>query len=355
MEIWAEAGTCEGSLDYALRAATAVAEAGADALKVQWHRPETLATTDAPRYDHTDTRVLTQRELCPTPIPYAEWGLVVRRCQDLGIAFIPALFDLKAVEFAAKHGLTRVKIASGDITFYQLISAAATMLHYASRNARELVISTGASSTNEILDALVWARDTGYNGLITLLACHLEYPSDIRNANLGRVAALQHLSRTLNMEHVRVGYSDHTPGLHTVGPLTIMGSAVLEKHLTLLGPGNGGDHEFAVFPSDLANMVRQRNSAQHLYGSEELEPSPDEMAARVGARRSLVTTVDIPKGSKLDASMFTILRPGTGIPPVDLPKVLDTIKPQRAMINIPAGSVVTWRMIGRVSGTLSVE
>lgn len=364
MEIWAEAGTCEGSIDYALAAALAVSEAGADALKVQWHHPSRIFSANVPRYDKTDTRSLTQNELAAAHINYDDWRPVVDYCNTLGVQLIPAIFDPEAIPYLEKYALSHAKIASGDITNRWLIQDVADALRYHQPWQPTLCLSTGASSTDEIVRAIRWVADTEFRGTLQLLACHLAYPTDDAEANLSRVVSVAALATDMALNRnigrigkIEVGYSDHTASLSTAALLTAMGAAVLEKHFTLLGKGNGSDHEFAVDAAGLFNLCQSRDRAQSLMGDGTLLPTDAELAARKGARRSLAAARDITAGEKLTTDMFIMLRPATGIPPYELGQLTGsgTAKQQLAVVDIPAGTIITWKMVGRASATLTVE
>lgn len=365
MEIWAEAGTCEGDVKYALAAASAVANAGADALKVQWHDPAHVFSADLPRYDNiTDSLGTTQNEAAGAHLAYEDWRPVVDLCNELNIRFIPSIFDSEAIPFLEKYALSHAKIASGDITNRWLIQEVADALRFHQPWQPTLCLSTGASTADEIIRAIGWVADTEFRGNLILLACHLAYPTVDEQANLSRVPSLFVLATELvvnrqmgRIARVDVGYSDHTATLSTASLLTAMNAAVLEKHFTLKGKGHGADHEFALDAAGLFNLVQQRDQTQKLMGSSALAPTLEEGPARLGARRSLAAARDIPKHTPLTVDMFTFLRPGNGIPPFDLDKVIGagTNKQQISMVDIPAGTVVTWRMIGRVGASLSVE
>jgi N,N'-diacetyllegionaminate synthase len=365
MEIWAEAGSCEGDVDYALRAAQAVHDAGADALKVQWYHPDRVFSHNVPRYDTIpDVRGTTQNEVAGLSLDYESWRPVVALCNELGIRFVPSIFDPEAIPYLEKYALSHAKIASGDITNRWLIQDVADALRFHQPHQPTLCLSTGASTADEIARAVGWIADAEFRGNLQLLACHLAYPSEDADANLYRVSSLASLAAELvvnrqvgRIAKIDIGYSDHTSTLSTASLLTAMNAAVLEKHFTLLGKGHGADHEFALDPPSLFNLVQERDRTKVLMGSAALAPSPNEQSARNGARRSLAAARDIPKLTPLTVDMFIMLRPGNGIQPYEMDKVIGagTNKQQLAMVDIPAGTVVTWRMIGRAGASLTVE
>lgn len=340
LEIWAEAGPCRGSVEYAIECADAVARAGADALKVQWYTAETIASPEAVRYDRTGGDAVTQAELFEDAIyPYERWKPVIERCAQRGIEFIPAVFDHEAADMAWRMGVKHVKVASGDITNLPLIEQVGDQY-------KKLTLSTGGATMDEVT-AAVNIVPRGVD--LTLLACHLEYPTEWVDAHLGRIVALKQEWGTL----VRVGYSNHTPWQwadHSVTVAMLLGAEVLEQHFTL-EKGETGDDSFAVDPVDLLDMVKVRGELVAAIGNVELVPSPGEQAAIVGARRSLYAATDLPKGHVLEPGDLIALRPGGGISPAEEKDLIG----QRVMVEIGFGELIDRRSVGGVGASLSVE
>jgi N,N'-diacetyllegionaminate synthase len=349
MRIWAEAGPCEGSVNYGIRAADAVARAGADALKVQWYRPDMLVTRDAARYDRTDhAGKETQWEAFQGALwPYDRWQPVKDRCDQLGIGFIPSVFDGDAVQAALEMGVTTLKIASGDITHGPLIDMAA-------RAGKQVVVSTGASTMAEVRRAYTWA--SSYGAQVTLLACHLQYPTPHESAHLGRILALQQeFAWAAQKDQVRIGYSDHTPGPQITGFLAALGCQVHEKHFSLHPGDGGGDHDFAVGPDGLADMVKMAQAALTLIGNVELEPSSGEQAARIGARRSLYLRRAVT--THISPDDLTALRPydEEGYEPWEIAVLFPhSADPIRITHPMGEGELLRRAWVGTVGGTLTV-
>lgn len=346
MEIWAEAGQCEGDLDYAFRAVDAIAGAGADAIKVQMLRPETIASPGAVRYDAYGNG-LPQRSGFYPFLDYTAWGKVAEHAEKRGIGFIPAVFDEEAVLAGSKLSPV-LKIASGDITNLPLIEAAA---HEADQG---LVISTGAATQAEIEQAVGWVRAIRGDMQLTLLACHLQYPTHPSDAHLGRILALGQLAISRGWP-AQIGYSDHTTGNSTTPLLTAMGVSVQEKHFTLLGKGHGGDHEFAVGADELREMVSARDAIIGMFGYLELQPTTAENAARTGARRSVHATRDIKKGEVLTKENTAVLRPHVegALTPAKWEEFIED--KAKAMEDIGEGEPVMEKLVGSVGASLTVE
>lgn len=300
VEIWAEAGPCDKSIDKALEYARRAAEAGAAALKVQWYNPEKVFAPNASRYDHTSGEAATQNEAAANPIyPYEEWLPVIEACRDLNIKFIPSVFDFEAVDVAHDLGLHWVKIASGDLTYHD-------MIRYAISAQLQLAVSTGAATYQEIRDMV---DSTGLPSYSVLMACHLEYPTPLHRANIARTYTLSEY-----FPQYVPGFSDHTPGIDSIPLIVATGCQVIEKHFTL-AQGQGYDSDFALAPVDLRNAVLKAETTLRMMGNSDLVTSEGEQQARVGARRSPYPNKAIPAGTEIHSEDLTILRPFYGVEP----------------------------------------
>lgn len=303
MRIVAEAGNCNNSVDYALQAVEDLSTSSVWAMKVQMFRPDTLVTRRAKRYDHTPGAASSQYELFDGAIPYSEWGTVARAAQDANIEWFASTFDVEAVDVLYKLGARYVKIASGDITNRRLIETAAA-------TGMTVILSTGASTLDEVERAVSWVDKSPSAQPPIVLACALVYPAADTDANLGRIVTLRETFGDLE-----VGYSDHTFGVETAPVAAALGASMLEKHYTLYRNGGEGDHSFAATSDQLDEMAYLAEQAAVLYGDPTVAPTRQEMAARIGARRSLVATTQIEPGTIVDSTNTIALRPGDGIPP----------------------------------------
>ncbi len=302
IELWAEAGPCDNSVDKALDYVRAVHQSGAAAIKVQWYNADTLVVPGAARYDNTTGDAKNQYDMFKESIyPYQRWLPVIDLCKQLNIRFIPSVFDLEGVDVANDYELKVLKLASGDITYHELLRAAS--------DGRQVAMSTGAATLVEVEKAV----DQLSKGEHILMACHLEYPTPNHKANLARTFELQ-----LNFPHMIPGFSDHTPGIDTIPLIVATGCQVIEKHFTLT-PDQGYDSDFALSPVELRNAVLKIEGTTAVMGDTEIAPDAGERAARKGARRSLYAAQDIPAGKHLDSDDIAILRPFYGIEPWEAP------------------------------------
>lgn len=299
----AEAGQCSGSdIGLAIRMAAWAAQAGAFGFKVQLLHPETIARADAKKYWADELGTNSQREAFTKAglVDYARWAEVKAACDDYGIEFLATPFDLAAVEALANMGVRYMKIASGDITYRQLLEAVR-------ETGCQVILSTGACYWHEISRALRWLRGAE----VTLLACTLSYPTFAAQAHLARI-------HTLRSEYpgIPVGYSDHTSLPETALGAAVLGSVLNEVHYTYDNDGpNVPDHKIAVDPERLKDYVAASTLGAVMRGNGSLIPDNAETAARLGARRSICAARDLPAGHVLTTDDLVFLRPGDGIPP----------------------------------------
>jgi sialic acid synthase SpsE len=183
----------------------------------------------------------------------------------------------------------------------------------------------------EIKEAVNTIKVAG-NEDITVLHCVTDYPTPPDQVNLRAMHVMQ---ETLG---VPIGYSDHTMGIEASVIAVAAGAKVIEKHFTLDCNLPGPDHKASLEPKDLAEMVRSIRRVEVLLGNSQKQPNEAELAVAKIVRRSVVTTCEIAAGSVLEDSMLVLRRPGTGIPPAQLPEVLG----RRSSRSITAGTLLSW-------------
>lgn len=344
----AEIGGCNGDLQYALDIVDALKDTGIHAIKAQLFTADTLTTRDAKTYGKGLSEPATQWEAFSKTLSYDDWFVVRELCDTIGIRFFASVFDFDAVLIGVEQKWEAFKVASGDITNQPLIRQTANACLETSA---ELIMSTGASTLEEIQRAVGWAMEvdgTWWSDRVTLLVCTLSYPTDYADANVSRIQSLQHAT-------MQVGYSDHTRGLAAADYAFRIGASMVEKHVTLT-PGAGSDHDFAITPDAVGRLVNSQVETNPVIdalvaGDPEIRVLDCETEARVGARRSIVAAVDIKTGDTLTTDNLAVLRPGGGMEPWQLDDVLG----QRAQRFIPAGTQLSEAMFGTVVFGLTVE
>jgi len=330
--IIAEAGVNhEGSIEIAHRLILEAAEAGADAIKFQTYRADTIASKESPAYWDTSKE--------PTSSQHAlfqkydkfwkdEFEQLKMWCDDAGIEFLSTPFDVASAEFL--NDLMAVfKVSSSDITNKPFIE-------YIANFGKPIILSTGASNINEIDSALTWIDGKGVP--LAILHCVLNYPTSDKDANLGMIGSL----REHYPERV-VGYSDHTlPGdMRVLETAWLLGATIIEKHFTHDKSLPGNDHYHSMDKADLRLLKENIIRIKELFGEKNKRCLESETPARLHARRSLVAVRSIKAGATITSDMLTWKRPGHGISPSEIDQVLK----KRASSDIGEDEILTWEKL----------
>ena len=330
--IIAEAGVNhEGDLSIARRLVREAAAGGADAIKFQTYRVDTLVAKHAPAYwDTTKEATTNQTALYRKYEKFwkKEYEELKICCQKEGIEFLSSPFDESSASFL--NDLMEVfKIASSEITnkpFIELICS----------YGKPVILSTGASNIEEIQEALSWIDRFGVPAAI--LHCVLSYPTADDSAQLGMIKDLKN-----QFPNRLVGYSDHTlPGnMKNLETATILGAEILEKHFTHDKNIPGNDHYHSMDVDDLALFQRNLDFLFRTIGDCEKRVLEVEEPARRYARRSLVAAREIIAGQPISEKDITWKRPGTGISPKDIERIIN----RKAKKNIEHNELIAWEML----------
>lgn len=335
--IIAEAGVNHnGSVDLALKLVEAAKRAGADAVKFQTFSAERLARPGAPKaeYQRRQTGDGDQFSMLKSlELPRADYRRLVDRCREVGIEFMSTPFDEDAADFLVSLGMQRVKIPSGEITNLPFLG-------HAARFGVPIVLSTGMSTLEEVDEAVSSiARARREKDLneplaqrLTLLHCTSNYPAAEVDVNL---RAMQTLASRFGLP---VGYSDHTAGTAIAVAAVAMGATVIEKHFTLDRGLPGPDHQASIESAELARMIAEIRIVETGLGDGRKIPRPSELPVRDLVRRSVTLVRNLPAGRVLVREDVALLRPGTGIPPKDLTRILG----RRIRTPLSSGTVLEW-------------
>lgn len=327
----AEAGVNhEGSMELAKRLCDEAKEGGADAIKFQTYKADTIASKDSPAYwDTTKEPTLSQHELFTKHDKFwkAEMQELKNYCDEIGIEFLSTPFDIESATFLNEM-MDVFKISSSDITNKPFIE-------FMCNFGKPIILSTGASSLSEIAEAVSWIEAKG--NTLALLHCVLNYPTPDQNANLGMIMDL----KTRFPDKI-IGYSDHTlPNDMKVCEIaTLLGSIIIEKHFTHDKKLPGNDHYHAMDKEDLKLFRTNLERTFEILGSFKIEALEDEAPARKNARRSLVALRDISKGKIIEKEDLTFKRPAHGVSP----KFIDEVVGKTALVDIKDDDVIKWDM-----------
>jgi len=330
--IIAEAGVNhEGSMDIAKRLIDEAKEGGADAIKFQTYKAETIASKYSPAYwDTTKEPTESQYKLFKKHDSFwkKEFMELKEYCDMKDIEFLSTPFDIEAVDFLNEL-MPVFKISSSDITNKPFIE-------YIAEKGKPIILSTGASYLYEIEEAVSWLKPYGTE--YAMLHCVLNYPTNDSNANLGMIQDLRK-----KFPGKLIGYSDHTlpKDMQTLEVAVLLGARILEKHFTHDKTLPGNDHYHAMDLQDLKRFKKRMGKVFQLIGQLEKTSLESEEISRENARRSLVSVRKLKRGDIISRSDLTFKRPAHGISP----KYIDEIAGMKLSCDIDHDTILEWRMV----------
>ena len=311
----AEAGVNHnGDLDKALSLIEVAAKSGADYVKFQTFIPNKIASPKAKKakYQIDENENEDQLQMLrKLEIKKSWYPKLINHSYDNNIKFLSTAFDLDSLKFLRKLGLQIFKIPSGEITNKPYLQ------EVGSYN-KKIILSTGMSDINDIklaLDVIIESGTQKKN--ITVLHCNTEYPTPYEDVNLN---AMNHISTEFNVD---IGYSDHTMGIEVAIAAVAIGAKVIEKHFTLDKNLSGPDHSASLEPNELFQMVKSiRRVEKSILGNGIKSPSISEKMNVVNVRKSLHYSSILKKGHTIDFNDLISLRPGDGVSPMSIQKII---------------------------------
>ena len=317
----------EGDLQRALDTVHAMHEAGADAVKLQTYRPESL-TLDldgayfGPRDRGPWAGIRPWDLFSRGALPYEWHGKLFGLAESLGMACFSTPFDETGVELLEQLGNPIYKVASLEIGHIPLLERIAA-------TRKPVVLSTGAANLGDIELALSTLGNTRTD--VTLLKCTTAYPTPFNEVNLRSMT-------TLGTVFGRpVGLSDHTFG-HTVAVAAVaMGATMIEKHFTLDRAHGGIDAAFSMEPQEFRALVEAVRDVEQALGTSAYALSPSSASAR-SRGRSIFVAEPIAAGEVFNTKNLRIVRPGAGLHPQHWQAILG----QRARVSVEAGTPLDW-------------
>jgi N,N'-diacetyllegionaminate synthase len=330
----AEAGVNHnGDVALARRLVDAAAESGADAVKFQTFNVDALLTREAPKAGYqveTTGEGESQRDML------ARLELGANRLSELrdratkrGLVFFSAPFDEASADVLEALDVALFKVPSGEITNLPL-------LRHVAAKGRPLILSTGMASLDEVGEALAAIRAAG-NPPVAVLHCLSAYPAPAGEVNL---RAMDSLAARFGCP---VGFSDHTLGIAVAVAAVARGAAIIEKHLTLDTSLPGPDHRASLDPAEFRAMVKAIRVVESALGDGVKRAMPSELDTRRVARKSLVAARALKAGERVRAGDLLSKRPGTGISPADLPRVVGL----RLTRDVAVDEVIPWEALAR--------
>lgn len=327
----AEAGVNHnGDLDLALKLVDAAKAAGADAVKFQTFRAGAISAPEAPMAGYQKARdsAASQSDMLRRlELPDADFARIADHCRAVGVEFMSSPFDIDSARMLAGLGMTRFKLASGEITNAPFVKGVARL---AANAQGTVILSTGMSTLEEVAEAVDWIEAEGDPGL-TILHCVSNYPAPASDANL---RAMETLAEAFGWP---VGWSDHTLGDAVSLAAVARGATVIEKHFTLDKALPGPDHAMSLSPEELTRLIAGVRAVEASLGDGIKRPVDAEREIMVVARRSLFAARDVAADETIVAADLIALRPGDGISA----RRHDEIVGRTAGRPIPAGAKLT--------------
>lgn len=318
-----------GRLDIAKKLVDVANEAGADLVKFQVFRSEkeiSKHAVKAPYQQEITGNSENQLEMCKAlELSSADLKEIKEYCVSLKMPFLCTAFDFDSVDLLVDDlQVNALKIPSGEITNLP-------MLEYIGSKKKSVILSTGASTLDEVARAVKTLQKAGCPELV-LFHCVSSYPAPYESINL---RAMETLKKTFGLP---VGFSDHTLGIYAAIAAAALGAVAVEKHLTLDRAMAGPDHQASLDPREMAELVKGIRIAHSVLGSSDKQPASCELPNLPLIRKSLVAATDLKQGMVLSRDMIEIKRPMGGIEPCDLHKVIG----RKLKHNVEADALIRW-------------
>ena len=313
--IIAEAGVNHnGSIKLAKKLIDVAVKAKADIVKFQTFRAENLVSKNAKKADYQKQKTKRNESqfemLKKLELSIQDHRNLISYCRRKKILFLSSPFDLESINLLNRLGIKIFKIPSGEITNFSYLS-------HIGKLKKKIILSTGMANMREIADALKVLTDSGTKKKdITILHANTAYPTPMKDANLKAMHTIGNKFKTA------FGYSDHTLGTEVCIAAVAMGATCIEKHFTLDRNMRGPDHKASLEPNELRAMVKSVRNIELASGSGLKIPSQSEKKNIKVVRKSLFAFRDIKKGEFCTEQNLIAKRPGYGLSPFRLKKLL---------------------------------
>ena len=293
-----------GSIANAMKIIELAKSAGADAVKLQTYRPDTITLNSASAEFLIKGGLWDGRTLYElyeqAHMPWDWHKPLFDHAHKVGITIFSSPFDTTAIDFLEDLGAPAYKIASFEAIDLPLI-------RYAASTGKPMIISTGMADQLEIAEAIDAAKSAGCREL-AILHCVSGYPASAEEYNLKTISDM------IERYGLVVGLSDHTLDNTTAIASVGLGASIIEKHFTLDRNGAGPDDSFSLEPTEMADLCRDAKTAWSALGQVDYGRKSSEQG-NVQFRRSLYFVKDMQPGEIISPNCVRSVRPGHGIAP----------------------------------------
>lgn len=321
-----------GSLESALQIVREAKNAGADAIKLQTYKPETITLNtnkddfrippDSPWIGHGNLFSLYAEAFTPW-----EWHApIFKLAKELGLEYFSSPFDEGAVDFLDSLGVSAYKIASPEITHIPLLEKVA-------KKGKPVILSSGIADLSDIVFAIDTLKRNGIKDIV-LLKCTTSYPCPKQDCNLATISDMPGRFSVLS------GLSDHTIGI-TASVLSVaLGGSLIEKHIMLKGESSSVDGFFSAEPSQFLHMVNSVRDSELMLGTVSYSIA-DSAKSNYMSRRSFYVASEILAGQEITRENVKVVRPSFGLHP----KYHQEIYGKKAIRNLSIGDRLTWDVL----------
>lgn len=300
-----------GSILMAKELIDAAKSAGADAVKFQMCDPDEMVVKSAPKAAYQEKTAGHESHYGMLERLYfgmKEHKVLKAYAKKKDIIFFSTPFSIKDARELIKLRMPAMKVGSSDtnnLPQLRIIAGAKV----------PIIFSTGMSTLKEVKTSLNAIKKAGGKNII-VLHCTTAYPTADADVNLRAMVTMK------NSLHLPVGYSDHTPGTDVAVAAVALGACMIEKHITLSKKLHGPDHFASLEPDEFSALVRAVRRTEHILGTGIKGPTGGEKTIAKVARKSIVAARDILKGKKITSEDLAFKRPGTGLAPTEVDKLI---------------------------------
>lgn len=294
-----------GNIETAKKMVTEAALAGCDCVKFQSWSAKSLYSKG-----FYDENPIAKRFVKRFSFSEDQLSEIVSHCKECGISFSSTPYAESEVDFLLeKANVPFVKIASMEMNNLPF-------LDYIGRTSAPIILSTGMCDMDEIEKAIETLAKAG-NKNVCILHCVSIYPPELSTLRLNNIVGLREA-----FSGYAVGYSDHSLGIEMPTAAVALGACLIEKHFTLDRSKIGMDNQMAIEPDEMSQMVKNCHNVQVAMGDKKRVVHTDEIEQRTKMRRSIVTVCDLSAGSVLTREDLYTKRPGTGISPDQIDRII---------------------------------
>ncbi len=303
----------KGNINRALKMVEVAKSAGVDAVKFQTFKAEEFISDKEEIYEYYSNGKKIKETMYSMFKKYElsedSWIKIKKKCEKLKIIFFSTPQNYSDLKLLIKVGVPLIKVGSDDFTNLP-------MLEKFAKYKIPMIVSCGMSNEAEIKETINLLKNKKTK--IVLMLCTSEYPTVSENVNLMRLKKLKKL-----FPNIILGFSDHTIGSKSACLAAGLGAIFFEKHFTLNNNDIGPDHWFSENPKNLKKWADDIKETFRILGNDILEPTKKEKAMKILARRSIVASSDIKKNEIIGEHNTCLKRPGDGMKPKDLKKIIN--------------------------------